>query len=303
MSNRSALARSVARGAVGLVTLGLIIVVIAAETARGGDGADVVTTDRIPLADGDMVVCHKTRTGTADSVVVHFHGALETVRDAYARSRFSGVLVVVNFPGLSSAYSGPVAEDSRLFSGILNRAWMETHDRTDAPDWKFIALSSFSAGYGAVREVLKSDAHFERVGAVIAADSIYAGLETTTRERAVHAEHMRDFLRFARRASRGETRFVLSHSAQPTPYASTTETADYLLASLSLERLAETAIERDGLRQASGASRGGFHVLGFEGATGPDHLRHLYHIDLLWDLCLSEERESPGATLDHAEQK
>lgn len=276
-----------------LTVIAVLLVLAAAKTAPAGEESGGASrSERIPVADGNMVVCWKAKSGIADSLLIHFHGALDTVERAYSRSSFSGVLAVVNFPGLSSAYSTPVIEDPRLFDWMLMRAWTETHDAEDEPGWDEISLSSFSAGYGAVREILKTAAHFDRIRAIVAADSIYAGLETTMPDRIVDADHMRDFLRFARLAVRDERRFILSHSAQPTPYASTTETADYLLRALNLERVPETILSADGLEQVSGAARGGFHVLGCAGTTGPDHLKHLRHIDLLWDLCFSNENSS-----------
>jgi hypothetical protein len=277
-----------------LMALLMIAIVFASSSAGGDETAAISTSSRIPVAGGNMVVCWKTQTDTPNSVLVHFHGAPETVQHAYAASRYRGVLAIVNFSGLSSAYSSPVAEDAELFDRILARAWAESHpapDEVTAPGWEEITLSSFSAGYGAVREILKSDADFERIDAIVAADSIYAGLESTSPTREVSADHMRDFLRFARLAADGKKRFVRSHSAQPTPYASTTETADYLLHALGVEREPETSIERDGMRQESRASRGKFLVLGFAGTTGQDHLRHLHNIDLLWDRCFSAEAD------------
>lgn len=276
-----------------LTLIAVMIILAAPDAAPAGDEPGGASrSERIPVADGSMVVCWKADFKAADSLLIHFHGALDTVERAYTRSSFSGVLAVVNFPGLSSAYSTPVAEDPRLFDWMLMRAWTETHDAEDEPGWDEISLSSFSAGYGAVRTILKTEAHFDRIRAIVAADSIYAGLETTMPDRIIDADHMRDFLRFARLAVRDERRFILSHSAQPTPYASTTETADHLLRALNLERLPETIISPDGLEQVTGASRGGFRVLGCAGTTGPDHLKHLHHIDLLWDLCFSNENSS-----------
>jgi hypothetical protein len=176
-----------------------------------------------------------------------------------------------------------------LFDEILTRTWREAHGDGGEPRWEQVTISSFSAGYGAVREILKTEANLERIDAVIAADSIYAGLDDAAPTRAVDPRHMRDFLRFARLAADGKKRFVLSHSAQPTSYASTTETADYLLKELGLHRTTQAATPRDRLQQITAAERGGLHVLGFAGDKGPDHMRHLHEIDLLWDLSHPKE--------------
>ena len=95
---------------------------------------------------------------------------------------------------------------------------------------------------------------------------------------------MSEFLRFTELATKGEKQFVLSHSAQTTPYASTTETASYLLHKLQMPRAADSTIQRPLFMQTSRAQQEKFTVLGFSGETGQHHMQHLHHIDLLWNL-------------------
>ena len=96
-------------------------------------------------------------------------------------------------------------------------------------------------------------------------------------QRKVDDELMSGFLRFARLASEGRKRFVLSHSRQiPEGYASTTETADYLLGKLRGMRAAAKPGEwPGGLRLLTRFSREKFEVLGFDGDAPEDHMRHL----------------------------
>lgn len=69
---------------------------------------------------------------------------------------------------------------------------------------------------------------------------------------------------------------------QPTPYASTTETANYLLDGLKIERHADSTIATPIWKQATSAMHGGFNVLGCGGDFGQDHMQHLHNIDRLW---------------------
>jgi hypothetical protein len=251
---------------------------------------DLHISAAVKLHDGTLVVLHRSQADARD-LLIHFHGAVETVRQAHLRTGSTAVLAVVNVPGLSSAYSQPISGDATLFERILRHAWEVSRPEgvpaTD-PHWRRVTLSSFSAGYGAVREILKTPEHFARVDAVIAADSIYAGLGEGAAQRQVNPVHMQDFLRFARLAGEGRKMFVLSHSSQPTPYASTTETADYLLRELGIERRPDGSLSTDELRQSSRASRGRFVVLGFEGLDAPAHLQHLRRIDLFWKMAEEE---------------
>ena len=160
-------------------------------------------------------------------------------------------------------------------------------DDDPPPRWRRVSLSCFSAGYGAVREILKDPTSFDRVDAIVAADSIYAGLDETPLDKAARRVDPRDmagFLAFARPAADAKKVFVVTHSAQPTPYASTTETADDLLASVGLERSSLVVATDAPFPQVSRAGRGGFAVLGFAGASGPAHLFHLRSIDRWWQV-------------------
>jgi len=244
---------------------------------------DIQTTPPTSLANGSMVVMRSAKTD-ATRLLVHFHGDAETVKHAFARSKLNAILVVVNFPGLSTAYSKPFASDPQLFELIQARAKSAIANSTPAKDvrWEHVMLSSFSAGYGAVREILKTPKYFEQINCIVAADSIYAGLQQKEPKREVDETNMRDFLRFASLAAQNKKRFVLSHSSQATPYASTTETANYLLASLHLMRNPVDTHLTESMWQTSQAERGQFQVLGFDGTTGKDHMQHLHHIDLLW---------------------
>jgi hypothetical protein len=238
----------------------------------------------IKVVNGTLVVVQQTDgVPSPGQLLIHFHGALETTRKALARSEFRGTMVVVNFPGLSSAYSQPFVDHPELLEEIIGHAKTTPEDTNSAPNSRII-LSSFSAGYGAIREILKSPSHFAGIDAIVTADSIYAGLDAETPARVVSRENMSEFLRFAELATKGEKQFVLSHSAQTTPYASTTETADYLLHKLRITRAADSATQRSLFTQTSKAQQGKFTVLGFSGETGHHHMQHLHQIDLLWNL-------------------
>jgi hypothetical protein len=76
---------------------------------------------------------------------------------------------------------------------------------------------------------------------------------------------------------RGEKRFVVTHSEIfPGTFASTTETADWLLRALSLRRTPVLRWGPRGMQQLSEVRVGGFEVLGFAGNSAPDHVDHLH---------------------------
>lgn len=247
----------------------------------------ILSSTPADFAGGKISVCWRENLAVTDStdLLIHLHGAPDTLRTALARTDLDAVMVAVNFNGLSAAYSRPFSSDPTLFQRILDHTSNTLAEQgriTGPPRWNRIIVSTFSAGFGAVRELLKSPETADRIDCLVAADSIYAGLDESQPGRVVSAENMAGFLKFAERAARGEKVFVLTHSSQPTPYASTTETADYLLKSLGTPRELRAAEWSENLHQTSSARIGAFQAFGFSGESGPEHLQHLRQIDLIW---------------------
>jgi hypothetical protein len=106
--------------------------------------------------------------------------------------------------------------------------------------WASITLSAFSAGYGAVREILRRPEYFALVNNVLLLDGIHTSYvpEGTPAADggALDSAALDVFVKFAREAVAGRKGVVFTHSEIfPGTYASTTECADYLLEQLSLE--------------------------------------------------------------------
>ena len=201
-------------------------------------------------------------------LLVHFHGAPDTTADNFRRSGLSGVLATVNCQGLSSAYRRPF-EDQKLFPYVIEfvrRQLIDNQKLSPDASWERIDVSCFSAGYGAVRELLKNKANQQRIDAIIAADSIYASIHLRNGQRQVDERQMAPFLTFARKAMDGDKLFLVSHSQlHVEPYASTVETAEYLLrkACLTRRKLAPSGLTS--FNPISEASRGKFSVIWLRG--------------------------------------
>ncbi|MFM8338025.1 MAG: hypothetical protein ACKODK_20920, partial [Opitutaceae bacterium] len=139
-----------------------------------------------------------------------------------------------------------------------------------------LTVSSFSAGFGGVRQLLRQREAFERIATLVMADSIYCGYAGPVAERRVDPELMAGFTRYARLAAEGKRRMLVTHSAQvPEGYASTTETADFLIAAVGGRRVAESGSWDDGLAATGRFAQGGLEVVGFAGVEAKDHLQHL----------------------------
>ena len=248
---------------------------------------------RVKLAIGQLFVPAGYRPVNGKvHLVLHLHGSTQVAEQNLARSGRDAVLVTVVLKGLSSVYGQQFAHPETLRK-ILN----ETLDQlrqlgvADEPQLDRVTVSSFSAGFGGVREMLKSEDCYQRIDALIMADSIYAGFTGDPAERKVDPELMRGFLRFARDAAAGKKAMVVSHSGLvPETYASTAETADFLIEQLGIEREAMDKTWADGWRCVSIASKGRLHVYGFAGDTGADHMKHLQN---LWRLMVVARGNEP----------
>jgi hypothetical protein len=219
--------------------------------------------------------CTHNPSGEVD-LLVHFHGDPATVRRNVEEARLAAVVVTVNYNGLSSVYAGPFSDPGlfgELLDDALGRVRLLPEFGAEAR-WGRLAVSSFSAGYGAVRELLKSPDYREVIDGVLAADSLYAS--TDPRDASPVDEQMADYKRYADLAVAGEKVFILTHTEVPTPtYESTRDTADELLKHLGIEPEGVDQRTPAGLHFVRHARRGGFTLWGSPGATGEAHMEHL----------------------------
>jgi hypothetical protein len=228
---------------------------------------------------------YRPRDGKVD-MVLHLHGAPSVIEKALVESRWPAVLIEFNRKGLSSVYTKPFA-DPKLFPTLLDGALGAINEAglAESPKLGRVAVSSFSAGFGGVRELLKVPDHFERIDVLILADSLYSGYEGDPTSHAVDPKLMAGFRRFAVEAASGKKTMIVSHSAQvPEGYASTTETADDLIRAVEGASRPARVDRGDGWVQVREFRRGGLTVLGFEGAGPEDHMRHLRRIASIWEM-------------------
>jgi hypothetical protein len=237
---------------------------------------------RVKLADGQLFIPAGFRPlPEGPDLTLHLHG-FGAAEQGFAAARLPGVFVSVSLPGLSGVYVNKFRE-AEVFARILREtaAQLAAPGQTNPPPFRRLTVSSFSAGFGGVRELLKDSAAFARIDALVMADSIYAGFTGDPAERRVEPANMEGFLRFAREAAAGRKRMVITHTQLHTPnYASTVETADYLIAQLGGQREHLAEDWPGGLRLLSRFQQGRLGIYGFAGDTGADHIKHLHNLGL-----------------------
>ena len=217
-------------------------------------------------------------------LLFHLHGSTELMERNLQQSGLRAVLVTVSLNGLSSVYTKQFREP-KAFLLLVDEATTKAASPVGANGlvFKRVILSSFSAGFGGVRELLKLPDCYQRIDAIVMADSIYSGYLGDSRERGVDPDLMQGFLQFAEDAVANRKQMTISHcQLQPDGYASTEETADYLIRKLMLERQACDEMWSDHWHCRSKCERSGLHIFGFTGTEGVDHMRHLRNIGHLW---------------------
>ncbi|HUR58434.1 MAG TPA: D-alanyl-D-alanine carboxypeptidase, partial [Opitutaceae bacterium] len=278
-----------------------LVVFLPVRAATAAAGAEATTFKQVRL---DKVVVslppNWTASGPEVPVWLHLHGAPAVVESNFAAIGAPGVLVNLTLPGLSKVYADYFSSPE-IFPRLLRDVEGALRAESSAHPWRVgrLTVSSFSAGFGGVRELLKQPTAFDRIAALLMVDSIYCGYAGDPAAQRVDPELMAGFLRFARLAAEGRKRFVLSHSRQvPDGYASTTETADYLIQQLEGKRSFDSEEWAGGLRLLSTFSQGRFEVLGFDGDGPEDHMRHLRGIGALLERAASPAAAKTAASLD-----
>ncbi len=230
-------------------------------------------------------------------LLVHFHGAAFIPEYAVSEIDEPYVVATVYLAPGSSVYQRAF-DDPAAFDALLAAVNRELTELAGAPvTFEHLMLSAFSAGYGAICALLRHPGHFERIDAVLLLDGLHTGYLPP--RKVLHdggrldASKLEPFVRFARAAVAGEKRFLITHSEIfPGTFASTTETADYLLGELGLPREAVLEWGPLGMQQLGHVLCRGFEVQGFAGNSAPDHIDHFhgmyYFLEVLENLDSTE---------------
>jgi LysM repeat protein len=207
-------------------------------------------------------------------VLVHFHGR-EPVRKEWVQVMDRAVLVAVDV-GIDSDSYAEAFKDPRTLRQVLRAVEAEMARRTgdSHAHVRHLVLSAWSAGYGAIEEVLKQPFASSAVEGIVLLDGLHVGFDGASLDQA----RMAPFVEFSRAAAASERLFFVSHSSITTPgYASSTETARYLVWKNGGRPKAVDAIDSEpmGLERITVFNQGDFHVRGFRGNSAADHCAQL----------------------------
>ncbi len=220
-----------------------------------------------------------TKDGKFD-VIVHFHGH-DPARKEFVRVMDGVVLVGITL-GIGSGVYGETFAAPNAFKELIASVEEEVAKKRGLKSAKArkIGLSAWSAGYGAVEQILRQDFGKERVDSVILLDGLHAGYNG---DGSLNDGQLTPFVDFAKRAKAGKRFFFFSHSSIiPPGYASTTETAGYIVHKLGAKyKTGKSRKDRWGLEQNHKFDSGNVHIRGYD---GNDKMDHCAHIGLLRDV-------------------
>jgi hypothetical protein len=226
--------------------------------------------DRSPVL-GEMILPKAFKlapNGTFD-VVFHFHYH-DRARINWVQTLRSGILVGIDLGVLSGPYVAKF-NGTDQFEQMVQDVEQIVRKRSGSPRAHAgrVALSSWSAGYGAVGGILRSDYGQRVVDTVILLD----GLHTDRVDAPAGEASLAPFVDFAKRAAKGETLMYVSHSSVLPKYASTTTTANYLIWQVGgkPQPVRHAPEAPYGLERISEFSAGNLHVLGYSGNGRSDH--------------------------------
>lgn len=214
-------------------------------------------------------------------VLIHFHGH-SAVRKTVAQVA-RGVAYVGIDKGLGSGPYASAFQRPDSFEKLLAsiESALRAHTRDEGAHVRHVGLSAWSAGYGAVNEILK---HGDgRVDAVVLLDGLHAAWNPASGKRdgslsSLSSHTLTPTFAYAKKAALGEKIFIFTHSqVDPVKYPSTSQTADLLLHDLGFGRQPLGA--PDGrFGQTGTVDHAGFHLWSFRGTDELAHCSHIPHI-------------------------
>jgi hypothetical protein len=182
-------------------------------------------------------------------------------------ARLRAVLIIINDGLMAEAY-----RDAHGTPGTLTRLLDALHVhvaeafKRDDVHARRVAVSAWSAGFGAVSPMLRRTDDMDRIDAVLVSDGVHCSF-VDPKKREILDSQLAPLASFAKRAVARDKLFGITHTAiQTADFASTAETAQKLLGLLGMtpDMILDTEPGRDPVPTAA-AERGDFVLLGFAG--------------------------------------
>jgi hypothetical protein len=261
-------------------------------------GWKVIRAGYVPITGGVLMLPESfvpSPDGSYD-LVIHFHGNRLIVEESVAYAGLNAAVATVNL-GISSTPYRDAFRVPKAFESLLAEIQAGMRQRgVPSPRLARVALTSWSAGFGAIESILehrKRPAGADPLDAIIAVDGIHATFVDFDPRR-LRARTIEAFTRAAQAAARGELLVSMTHSQiDPISYCSAKRSQLFILDQLetpatraavlpapphlSLPSARNAVYEGKEKRMVPllDARIGDLRVQGFEGHTAEHHTAHL----------------------------
>lgn len=230
---------------------------------------------RWTLSVGTLLLPDTARLRDTLPLYIHFHGAPWLAEwSVHQHDRHAAILIAQLGSG-SGVYGQPFKDPAKFTTLLEEVAKVLSPDRPVR--FHPIVLSGWSAGYGAIREIVRNRDNWPHIDAVLLEDGIHTSYVPDGQPGPLDATGLQPFIDFAREAAAGRKAFLITHSEIfPGTFASTTECSEYLLKELGITARPVVKWGPLGMQQISDARSGRLRVMGFAGNTAPDHVDHIH---------------------------
>jgi len=253
---------------------------------------------RSPVGGGVLTVSPSFRSDDgAFDLIMHFHGNTQLVEESVGAAKLNALVYVVNLGTGSGVYEDRYTQPA-IFDDALTRI-RETAEKRGLQNAKIrrIALTSWSAGYGAISKILEPKKNLERIDALLMLDGLHVAYMDTKTRAGIDKVRLGPFIRFAKEAAEGKKLFSITHGDTETQgYATTGEAADALLREIGAARTpasgsppkvafpaAAGVVPKHAERwldQTTEARAGGMRVRGYVGKSPEHHMAHLIQMSV-----------------------
>lgn len=221
---------------------------------------------RETLSLGTLFIPEKLARKKALPLLVFFHGGSWLPEDAAARNRMAAIAIQI---GAGSGVYVRAFQNNNRLADLIQEAESKSGTRFSS-----LTIGGWSAGCGALREIFRAPA-YQRVNRILCIDGIHSGYDNGR----VEAAPVETWLQAARDALAGAKPVLITHSEIfPGTYASTTETADYLIERLRLKQKAVLKWGPMGTQQLGEVRQGRLRILAYAGNSAPDHVDQLHSL-------------------------
>ncbi len=223
---------------------------------------------------------------------INFHGATWFAIQEHLRGGLNHPMIAFHGGDGSGKYQRPF-KDTLRFGRWMKIVEDKLKEGGSPASTKItaVSISSYGAGYAAIREILQSAEYQKLIKRVVIAGAIYAdyakdadGSDTKT---PINSQ-IDPYIPFAQAATLGEKTFVITYSeVLPGPYAGSSECAEAISSKVGgtfaeVELDSSAAANDPDFPLIKRCDVKSFHLWGYAGNTPESHITHARHIADVW---------------------